>query len=183
LWRGLAVPLPAALSPEQRRERVGAGYAARDVRPDRRQAPEASWVSTRCTVYSLGGWRLRPGLEQDAGQLALEPQPLGMSIEEARQSLRPAYTLARLAAWSSVFAVLAFWCTIKEMRGSHGSHSAALSVREVAAELGVSEQAVRRWLQTGELRGLRLGSHPLARYRVEREALREFVRPAERSSR
>lgn len=52
-----------------------------------------------------------------------------------------------------------------------------LSVRQAAAELGVSTLTVRRWVNAGDLRAVRLGSGPLARIRISREALEEFLRP------
>lgn len=49
---------------------------------------------------------------------------------------------------------------------------------EVARALRVSEHAVRRWLRTGELEGVRLGSGKFSRYRVSQEQLARFIHEA-----
>jgi excisionase family DNA binding protein len=49
------------------------------------------------------------------------------------------------------------------------------SSTEVAAELGVSPETVRRWVRTGELEAIRLGAGPLARYRIAPEAIDAFL--------
>lgn len=50
-----------------------------------------------------------------------------------------------------------------------------LTVREVAEYLRLSPRTVRLWLQTGKLRGLRVGG----RWRVRESDLVEFLRAAE----
>ncbi len=50
--------------------------------------------------------------------------------------------------------------------------------KEIAAELGVHPDTVRRAIRDGELRALRLGEH--GRYRIRPEAIDEFLRPARR---
>jgi excisionase family DNA binding protein len=48
-----------------------------------------------------------------------------------------------------------------------------LQVPEVAAEMGVSEETVRRWLRAKQLRGMLLSDK--AGYRIAREDLEEFI--------
>lgn len=49
-----------------------------------------------------------------------------------------------------------------------------LTVSEVAAELRVSEETVRRWLRTKRLRGVQLGGGHSG-YRIERAELERFL--------
>ena len=53
-----------------------------------------------------------------------------------------------------------------------------LTVAQIAFELAVTTQTVRRWIADGELEAVRLGDGPLARFRVRQSALDAFVRPA-----
>lgn len=48
-----------------------------------------------------------------------------------------------------------------------------LTVKEVAERLRVSERSVRRWLESGDLRGFRFGDR--AGWRVREEDLDAFV--------
>ncbi len=50
-----------------------------------------------------------------------------------------------------------------------------LTVQEVAAHLKVHEESVRRWIRTGRLAVLDLGS-PKAGYRIRRSDLDQFTR-------
>ena len=50
-----------------------------------------------------------------------------------------------------------------------------LTVKEIQERLKVSDKTVRRWLQSGELRGVRLGGTKLG-WRVSAYDLRRFVR-------
>lgn len=56
--------------------------------------------------------------------------------------------------------------------------SQLLSPTQVSRALGVSSASVRRWVGDGRLEGVRLGEGPLARIRVEQDAVDRFVRPA-----
>lgn len=49
-----------------------------------------------------------------------------------------------------------------------------LTVTDVAAQLKVPEQAVRRWLREGRLEGIRLGGTK-AGWRIEPEAVERFL--------
>ena len=51
-----------------------------------------------------------------------------------------------------------------------------LHVKQAAAELDVHPCTVRRAIKAGDLEALRLGRS--GRYRIAREALEEFLRPA-----
>lgn len=53
-----------------------------------------------------------------------------------------------------------------------------ISPVEAARRLNVSSESVRRWIASGELRGIRLGSGANAKYRVSQADLEAFVRPA-----
>ena len=53
-----------------------------------------------------------------------------------------------------------------------------LTVAEVAKELKVTPFAVRSWLASGQLEGVRLGSGPKGHLRIPRAALERFVQPA-----
>lgn len=53
-----------------------------------------------------------------------------------------------------------------------------LTVQEVADRLRLSARTVRLWLQTGRLKGLRVGG----RWRVRESDLMEFLREAEAAS-
>ena len=53
-----------------------------------------------------------------------------------------------------------------------------LTPEQVGRRLSVSSASVRRWIQSGELEAVRLGSGDLARYRISDDALAAFVRPA-----
>ncbi len=55
-----------------------------------------------------------------------------------------------------------------------------LSVSEVAQILGVSTQSVGRWIRSGSLPAVRLGSGPAARLRVAPDDLEGFVEPVGR---
>jgi len=55
------------------------------------------------------------------------------------------------------------------------SHKQLLVPKEIAAELGVHPDTVRRAIHDGELQAVRLGEH--GRYRIRREAVDEFLRP------
>jgi excisionase family DNA binding protein len=47
------------------------------------------------------------------------------------------------------------------------------TLKEVADELRVSESTVRRWLLSGEMRGLRLGDR--AGWRISDDDLKDFI--------
>jgi len=51
--------------------------------------------------------------------------------------------------------------------------SEILSVQDVAKRLDVHDQTVRRWLKSGQLRGMPFGGR--TGWRVEEEDLREFI--------
>ena len=51
-----------------------------------------------------------------------------------------------------------------------------LKVEEVAVELGVHPETVKGWIQTGQLKAIKLGHHTV---RVRREALEEFCKDRE----
>ncbi len=51
-----------------------------------------------------------------------------------------------------------------------------LTVAEVARELRVSPETVRRWLRAGQLRGVRLGGDK-AGYRIAAAELERFLEP------
>lgn len=53
-----------------------------------------------------------------------------------------------------------------------------LTVQEVAERLRLSARTVRLWLQTGKLRGLRVGG----RWRVRESELHAFLRAAEEAA-
>ncbi len=53
-----------------------------------------------------------------------------------------------------------------------------LSPVEAAAELGVTAASVRRWIADGQLDAVKLGDSDLARIRITRSALDDFVKPA-----
>ena len=55
-----------------------------------------------------------------------------------------------------------------------------LSVAEVAQILDVSTQSVGRWIRSGSLPAVRLGSGPAARLRVAADDLEGFVEPVGR---
>jgi excisionase family DNA binding protein len=55
-----------------------------------------------------------------------------------------------------------------------------LSVAEVALIVGVSKQSVGRWIRSGDLPAVRLGSGPAARLRVDPRDLEGFVVPVGR---
>jgi excisionase family DNA binding protein len=50
-----------------------------------------------------------------------------------------------------------------------------LTVRDVAEELQVTEETVRRWIRAGELAVLELGG-PRAGYRIRRDELERFIK-------
>lgn len=52
------------------------------------------------------------------------------------------------------------------------------TVDEIAAQLRVSKESVRRWLRTGRLRGIRLAGTRLG-YRVRESELRRFIEESE----
>lgn len=54
--------------------------------------------------------------------------------------------------------------------------SELLTVQEVAARVRVNPETVRRWLRSGELRGVRLGAR--AGYRVPVAELERFLKAA-----
>lgn len=56
-----------------------------------------------------------------------------------------------------------------------------LSVSQVAAELNVSTETVRRWIKSGTLRGTKLKDENASRgrWRVYPESLREFIESGE----
>ena len=64
------------------------------------------------------------------------------------------------------------------LRRSESSTAMSLTARDIAVKVGVSEVTVRRWLKSGQLEGVRLGTGRVARYRIGAEALAAFVRPA-----
>jgi excisionase family DNA binding protein len=51
--------------------------------------------------------------------------------------------------------------------------SEILSVQDVAKRLDVHDQTVRRWLKSGQLKGMPFGGR--TGWRVEEEDLREFI--------
>jgi excisionase family DNA binding protein len=57
-----------------------------------------------------------------------------------------------------------------------------LSVSDVAQALNCDRQSVIRWIQSGQLAAIRLGDGQLARYRVTRSALAQFLVPAGKDS-
>jgi excisionase family DNA binding protein len=54
--------------------------------------------------------------------------------------------------------------------------SPLLTPAEVARILNATPFSVRRWVQSGELEAIRLGSGPNARYRIPEDAVEKFVR-------
>jgi excisionase family DNA binding protein len=50
-------------------------------------------------------------------------------------------------------------------------HVACLKVEQIAGELGLSEEAVLRWIRKKELKAYKLGKN----YRVRREDYQEFL--------
>ncbi len=56
--------------------------------------------------------------------------------------------------------------------------SPLLTADQAARRLGVSAETVRRWIADGRLDGVRLGDGPLARYRIDPDALERFLRSA-----
>lgn len=55
-----------------------------------------------------------------------------------------------------------------------------LTVADVAAQLKVPEQAVRRWLRDGRLEGIRLGGTK-AGWRIDPEAVERFLEQGRRA--
>lgn len=53
-----------------------------------------------------------------------------------------------------------------------------LSVIDVAHQLRVNAETVRRWLNAGTLRGVKLGARRL--WRIQPEELRRFIAPNDR---
>ena len=60
-----------------------------------------------------------------------------------------------------------------------GGVAAADLTAEAAVAVGVTSVTISRWASTGELPAVRLGPGERARYRIRRDDLEAFVRPAD----
>lgn len=77
-------------------------------------------------------------------------------------------------AFLGCFCIFSFNLVIYWSREEVTMSDTMLTVPDVAAQLKVPEQAVRRWLRTGQLEGIRLGGTK-AGWRIEPAAVARFL--------